>query len=87
VKIAAITIVLLAILGVAAYATAEAWRGVGLTMTLHGWIALALGVVISIALGVGLMALTFYSARRGYDDRVDGDASAPSERTRILPKR
>jgi len=56
-------------------------------MTLHGWIALALGVVISIALGVGLMALTFYSARRGYDDRVDGDASAPSERTRILPKR
>jgi hypothetical protein len=34
----------------------------------HGYVALALGVVLSLLLGFGLMALAFYSARRGYDD-------------------
>lgn len=52
----------------------------------HGWLALILGVGVSLALGVGLMMLVFHSARRGYDDaagpggkdedggRRDGDA-------------
>ena len=39
-------------------------------MGVHGWIAMALGVVLSMAVGIGLMALVFFSARRGYDDRV-----------------
>lgn len=39
-------------------------------MSIHGWIALILGVVVSIGLGAGLMALSFYSSRHGYDDRV-----------------
>ncbi len=43
------------------------------SMSLHGCIALALGSVLSLALGIGLMALVFYSARRGYDDRVEQD--------------
>ena len=43
------------------------------SMSLHGWIALALGSVLSLALGIGLMALVFYSARRGYDDRIEQD--------------
>ena len=42
-------------------------------MSLNGWIALALGTVLSLALGIGLMALVFYSARRGYDDRIEQD--------------
>ena len=29
---------------------------------------MALGIVFSLALGGGLMALVFFSARRGYDD-------------------
>ena len=36
-----------------------------------GFIALTLGVVFSILVGVGLMALVFYSARKGYDDQVE----------------
>ena len=44
-------------------------------MTLNGWIALALGTVLSLALGIGLMALVFYSARRGYDDRIELDTT------------
>ncbi|MGF1454523.1 MAG: hypothetical protein ACFB6R_04015 [Alphaproteobacteria bacterium] len=40
-------------------------------MDVHGWIALGLGFVFTVVLGVGLMALSFYSARAGYDDPDD----------------
>lgn len=36
----------------------------------HGVIALVLGVLLSLALGIGLMFLVFYSSRRGHDDEV-----------------
>ena len=36
----------------------------------NGLIAIGLGVVVTVALGAGLMALMFYSARRGYDERA-----------------
>ncbi len=39
-------------------------------LTWHGWLALGLGAGLTMALGVGLMALVFFSARRGYDDQV-----------------
>lgn len=42
-------------------------------MSIHGWIALTLGTLFSLAVGGGLMALVFYSARKGYDDRVEFD--------------
>ena len=42
-------------------------------MSIHGWIALGLGTFLSLAVGGGLMALVFYSARKGYDDRVHLD--------------
>ena len=32
-----------------------------------GWIAMALGIVVTMALGGGLMALMFYSNRHGRD--------------------
>jgi hypothetical protein len=35
-----------------------------------GYVALALGVVFSLVVGVGLMALVFYSSRKGYDEPV-----------------
>jgi hypothetical protein len=38
-----------------------------------GWLALVFGVILTFALGVGLMALMFISNRRGYDDRGQGD--------------
>lgn len=40
-------------------------------MSIHGWIAMALGTVLSLAVGGGLMALVFYSANKGYDERAD----------------
>ena len=42
-------------------------------MSIHGWIALGLGTFLSLALGGGLMALTFYSSRKGFDDRIEVD--------------
>jgi len=46
-------------------------------MSLHGWIALSLGTVLSLAVGGGLMALVFHSARKGYDNRIETDAIDP----------
>jgi len=38
---------------------------------LYGWFAIAGGVVVSLAVGGGLMALVFYSSRRGYDEEAN----------------
>ena len=43
------------------------------SMSIHGWIALGLGTFLSLDVGGGLMALTFYSAHKGYDDRIEVD--------------
>ena len=40
-------------------------------MTLHGWIALGLGLFGTCGLTWILMALAFKSSREGWDDRVD----------------
>ncbi|WP_292069480.1 hypothetical protein [Brevundimonas sp. UBA7534] len=60
---------------VAAVATAllnVAWSLMGGgDLTLHGWIALSLGVVGTVLLTWVLMALAFKSNREGWDDRVD----------------
>lgn len=37
-------------------------------MSVHGYIAMTLGIVFTVGLGAGLMALTFFSAKRGYDE-------------------
>ena len=39
-------------------------------LTVHGWIALGLAFAGTAVVGGGLMWLAFYSARKGYDDRV-----------------
>lgn len=53
---------------VAAIAVAN-WREIGdAGIDLNGWIALTLGVLVTLALGIGLMSLVFISNRRGYDE-------------------
>ena len=52
---------------------ASLWAQAGdVEMSASGWIALVLGVLVALLLGMGLMALVFISSRRGYDER-DGD--------------
>jgi hypothetical protein len=63
VAIAAIIIAIL--VAIAAYN----WIGIGdVGISFGGWIALVLGVLATLAVGVGLMALMFISNRRGYDE-------------------
>jgi hypothetical protein len=40
----------------------------GTDVPASGYLALAFGVVVSLVVGVGLMALVFYSSRAGYDE-------------------
>ena len=37
-------------------------------MSIHGWIALALGITLTLLVWVGLVYLSHISARDGYDD-------------------
>lgn len=60
------------ILALAVWFAWVGWNNVGdvtdTQVSAHGFIALGLGVVLSLILGAGLMALVFYSARHGHDD-------------------
>jgi uncharacterized YccA/Bax inhibitor family protein len=48
---------------------AAAWTGIGDSeISGAGWLAMGLGVIVTLALGIGLMALVFISNRRGYDE-------------------
>lgn len=59
---------LLAFLGVTLWWAVHAWNVVDVEMSVHGYVAMILGIVFSLLLGCGLMALMFYSSRHGYDD-------------------
>jgi hypothetical protein len=57
-----------ALLGAAIWFAFYGWNLIeGPAIPESGLIALALGVVFSMALGAGLMALMFWSHRRGFD--------------------
>lgn len=50
------------------------WFELGdVAMSASGYVALVLGIIGTVGLGVGLMALVFYSHRYGYDDKIGGD--------------
>ncbi len=59
---------LLALLAGVGYFAYSAMTVPGEAMPAQGYIALALGAVFSLIVGVGLMALLFFSSRRGYDE-------------------
>jgi hypothetical protein len=66
-----LVVVLLALLG------ASLWWAFGLWTSLEDadmppgiYIAMAGGILFSLVVGVGLMALVFYSNRAGYDERA-----------------
>jgi hypothetical protein len=79
-----ILIVLLVLLAATMVVAYLGWTsGSGIDMPASGYIAMGFGVVISLGVGFGLMALIFYSSRKGYDAppvliSPDGDGS-PSD--------
>jgi flagellar basal body-associated protein FliL len=64
-----ILIVLLSLLAATGVVIYFGWTlGNGTDVPTSGYAAMAFGVIISLAVGFGLMALLFYSSRRGYDE-------------------
>jgi hypothetical protein len=55
------------------------WGSMGGELSMHGNIALTLGIVVSLIVGIGLMVLLFYSARRGYDATVEYEPPEPPQ--------
>ena len=50
------------------------WNRLGASqISLAGWLAMIFGVIVTLALGIGLMALMFISDRRGYDEGARND--------------
>jgi hypothetical protein len=73
-----VAVPLFAILAAAVWYAASAWLSLsGPPMPATGYVALAIGVVFSLLIGFGLMALLFYSSRHGYDEphRAEEDDS------------
>jgi hypothetical protein len=74
---AAIVVPLLVFLAAAIWVAAQAWNVGGPPMPPAGYVAMTLGIVFSLVIGCGLMALLFYSSRHGYDEEAhrvdDGD--------------
>ena len=61
-------VILFGLLAVAVWYAVWVWTSMeGVHMSGFGWLFLTLGVVVTIALGVGLMLLVFYSARNDLD--------------------
>lgn len=64
----AVVLAAIAVVGVLAV-VASLWASVGNSqISAAGWAAMVLGVLFALALGIGLMALVFFSSRHGYDD-------------------
>ena len=79
-KIALVTVGLLALLGVAVGWAIWGWQQTaGTAMGFHGWLAMILGIVFTIVVGCGLMGLMFYSSRYGYNERA-GDLSDDNQK-------
>ena len=66
-----VVVVLLGLLGLAVYMGIAGWNmgadGTGGEMSTAGYIAMALGILATLVLGAGLMALMYYSSKHDRD--------------------
>ena len=64
-------VVLVGLLALAIYVGVTGWNmgadGTGGSMSTAGYVAMALGIVVTLALGAGLMALMYYSSKHDRD--------------------
>jgi len=65
---AAIIVALLGLLGASLWFAARSFMIEGPDMPAEGYVAMWFGIAFSLVVGIGLMALVFYSSRRGYDE-------------------
>lgn len=65
-----IVTVLLCLLAAVGWFVVKVWMQTP-GMATHGYVAMIIGTIVALALGFGLMALMFYSNRRGYDESAN----------------
>ena len=76
----ALVVVLLGLLVAALLIAVRSWTSVeGPPMPQVGYVAMTIGVVFSLLVGIVLMALLFFSSRHGYDERAAYDSSADTD--------
>ena len=81
----AVMIPLVALLGAAIWVAIYAWSAIeGPGLPIEGKVAMGLGIVFSLIVGCGLMALVFYSSRHGYDDAVTSIRPTSTRASRAL---
>jgi hypothetical protein len=74
-RILALIVPLFVILAASIWWAAALWTSIeGPPMPASGHVAMWLGIIFSLVIGCGLMALMFFSSRRGYDEQADGRA-------------
>jgi hypothetical protein len=67
----ALVAALLGLLVAASWFAVRSWTAIeGPPMPEVGYVAMTIGVVFSLLIGVALMTLLFYSSRHGYDERA-----------------
>lgn len=67
----ALVVALLGLLVAASWFAVRSWTSIeGPPMPEVGYVAMTIGVVFSLLIGVALMTLLFYSSRHGYDERA-----------------
>jgi hypothetical protein len=78
--LAALLAMLVAVIVVAQWGWSSA---AGTDVPAAGYLALAFGVIVSLVVGIGLMALVFYSSRAGYDEpaRLTDPEDDPNDRS------
>jgi hypothetical protein len=59
---------LFGLLGASIWWAIYAWTSIDVQMPTAGYVALFAGIFFSLLVGCGLMALVFYSNRKGYDE-------------------
>ena len=80
IPVAILVAALFALLALSVWFAAYAWTHLGGDpIPSYGYVAIAGGVVVSLLVGGGLMALVFYSSRHGYDDLSGGEACDPAQ--------
>jgi formate hydrogenlyase subunit 3/multisubunit Na+/H+ antiporter MnhD subunit len=70
----ALVVTLLGLLAASILFAIRSWTSLeGPPMPGVGYVAMAIGVLFSLVIGIALMALLFYSSRHGYDERASGE--------------
>lgn len=71
-----IVLPLIVLLAFALWFAVYAWNAIeGPAIPTGGYVAMWLGIVFSLLVGCGLMALLFYSSRHGYDEPAHYDST------------